>query len=72
MKLYAFIPGGHGQCSFYIMSENKDTAKENVQKYIDEHYTENGKLGYGAQGWGTDYYELIEVQPNGVIENAND
>lgn len=71
MKLYAFIPDGHGQYSFYIMSENIDTAKENVQKHIDKYFTTNGKLNYGARGWGTDYYILIEIVPNEVIENTN-
>lgn len=72
MKLYAFIPGGHGQYSFYVMSENEDTARKTVQKHIDRNFTKNGTLDYAADGWGTDYYGIIEVQPNEVVENPND
>lgn len=75
MKLYAFYPSSHGQYSFFVAAENEKAAFGAVDKHIkDNHMMEygNGAYDYIAEGWGTDYYKVVEVEPGQVLENGND
>ena len=70
MKMYVWTPDGHGQLSFFVMAESKAIAKKQVDTYIKESKQEH--MGYYADGWGTSYYELEEVEPLQVYTHVND
>ena len=75
MKLFAWQPKGHGQLSFFICAETKEQAASCIGRYIKkgmENDDESRNNEYYVRGWGTDYYELTEVDPLTVITNAND
>ena len=72
MKLYEFSAKYHGQVTFFIVAENEEKAKLEVDKYVQENHTHNGELGYYAQGWGSDYYTMEVHELNKVVEHANE
>ena len=72
MKLYAFKPNGHGECSFFTIAKNKKQAIEIIDKHIKDKYYKNGELDYRAKGWSTDYYKIFIIKEGEVIENDND
>lgn len=81
MKLYAWQPQGHGQKSFFVISESEEIAKKLVEKEIsrlialsqDDNYSgDECYSNYDFYGWGTDYYELTIASVGEVIINNND
>lgn len=75
MKLYAFQPKGHGEFSFFVCAENEESARIFVDEYIRKHYrVDDGHYidDRYISGWGTDYYQLTELNPGEVITNDND
>jgi len=75
MKLFAWQPSGHGQLSFFIAAENEKQARAAVDKYIDAQLSEDTMTSFGSYdvlGWGTDYYQLTELDPGQVAINSND
>jgi len=69
MKMYAYVPGGHGQLSFFVCAETKSKAIAAIVR----HAHEQKLVGtYATRGIGTDYYTLTEFEPEKVAENYND
>jgi hypothetical protein len=66
MKLYAWQPDGHGQCSFFVMARSEKEARLAVENHIKEH------IDYDSYGWGTPYYELTVLSEGEVVFNHND
>ncbi len=65
LKLYAWQPQGHGECSFFVMA----VSKKDAIKAVDEHIKDIDE--YYKGGWGTDYYELTVLDELEVIDNDN-
>ena len=81
MKLYAWQPKGHGQVSFFVMSENEDQAKKAVNNEIKRLLAASNQddfpdclnyTDYYFYGWGTDYYELTVCGEDQIVLNNND
>jgi len=68
LKLYGFIPQGHGQFSFFTMAHSEEEAFQIIDADIKA-----GNYGeYETGGWGTDYYSVESVGYKGVLINNND
>jgi len=75
MKLYAYQPQGHGGYSFFVVAESEEKARSAIDLFIEDHFDKDDDEDISTMsisGWGTDYYEITELEPMKVITNAND
>lgn len=78
MRLFAWQPNGHGEYSFFVVSDTLENATAAVETKIAE-WTAAGQDDEGTwfgpsayAGWGTDYYTLTIADPGKVILNDNE
>jgi len=67
MKLYCFRPGGHGEQSFFVMSDSEENARTSVRKYMHK----EGMNLEAINIFNTDYYSVEELNEGEVAENDN-
>ncbi len=75
MKLFAFIPRGHGSQSFFVMAESEEEAKAAIASKLFMNVGGQWEVeedGSDASGWGTDYYEMTIYGRGEVAFNDND
>jgi hypothetical protein len=78
LRLYSFIPSGHGPYSFYVCAESKEQALAAVRAKIiqhgmegDHYYDDLLSMDHPDQGGGEDW-GIYESEPGVVEINAND
>ncbi len=72
MKLYAFQPKGHGQLSFFVMSDSESHAMESVDKQIETLFNDKDITGYEVLGWDTEEYDMFILGADQVAWNYNE
>ena len=75
IKLYVWVPNGHGEYSFFVMAASEKEAKDSIENYISEHKDKNDGhylSDYSIGGWGTDYYTLEIFSIGEVVTHPND
>lgn len=75
MKLYAWIPKGHGPFSFFVMAKSIEEAKAAVLKSIDDCQLDDYHSGKRLQekfSDGTSVYNLEVYEEGEVATNLNE